>query len=120
MRVLLWLIRTQCAQGMGNLLNGEECNLGFALRKLLTEYNMKPILTRPQHRFYTDHKRYFETVIDVHQFSYVCRRGFSTMKFGFNACLGCSHHAQDSAPHHDLGCRHDGRGYTVVCGVLPF
>ena len=72
---------------MANFLNSDEVHLGFALRKLLTEYNMKPILTRPQHRFYTDGSTYFEAVIDVHLFSYVCRRGFSTMKFALPRTL---------------------------------
>jgi hypothetical protein len=79
------MVSLPAGQGMGNFLNPDQCQLGFALRKLLTEYNMKPVLTRPQHRFYTDHRTYFEAVIDVHQFSYVCRRGFSTMKLAFVA-----------------------------------
>jgi hypothetical protein len=65
---------------MANFLNRAECKLGFALSKLLTEYNMKPILTRPQHRFYTDHQTYFEAVLDIHQFSYICRRGFTSLR----------------------------------------
>ena len=66
---------------MANLLNRAECGLGYALNKLLTEYNMKPILTRPQHRFYTDGRSYFETDLDVHTFSYICRRGLGMMKY---------------------------------------
>ena len=66
---------------MAIFVNKDECNLGFALSKLLTEYNMKPILTRPQHRFYTDNQSYFEVDLDIHQFSYICRRGFTSLKF---------------------------------------
>lgn len=67
-------------KAMVNVLNTPELDLGFALRKLMTEYNMKPILTRPQHQFFTDNRTYFEIDLDVHLFGYLARKGFSMLK----------------------------------------
>ena len=67
-------------KGMANFLNPEEVELNFALRKLLIEYNMKPVLTRPQHSFHTDGRSYFEVDLDVHIFGYVARKGWATLK----------------------------------------
>ena len=66
---------------MVNVLNTPDLDLGFALRRLMTEYNMRPILTRPQHHFHTDNVNYFEIDIDVHVFSYVARKGLSMLRF---------------------------------------
>ncbi len=66
---------------MANLLNPAECSLGFTLKKLLVEYNMKPVLTRPQHRFYTNNATYLEIDVDVHIFGYVARKGLSSLKY---------------------------------------
>jgi Protein ENHANCED DISEASE RESISTANCE 2, C-terminal len=46
--------------------------------RLLRNYNGKPLLTRPQHRFYSSSQgQYAEVVIDVHSFAYIARRAFS-------------------------------------------
>ncbi len=66
---------------MVNLFNPGDCNLGFALRKLLVEYNMKPVLTRPQHRFYTDGATYFEVDVDIHSFAYIPRKALPSIRF---------------------------------------
>jgi hypothetical protein len=52
------------------LINTDEVNLG----RLLTGYNGKPFLSRPQHRFFRG-ANYFEIVIDVHSFTYAARKG---------------------------------------------
>jgi hypothetical protein len=65
---------------MANFLNPEQVNMGFALRRLLTEYNAKPVLSRPQHTFHTDNESYFEVDIDVHQFNYVARKGMGMIR----------------------------------------
>jgi hypothetical protein len=45
--------------------------------RLLRNYNGKPILTRPQHRFYSDPAgTYFEMDFDVHRYAYIARRAF--------------------------------------------
>eukprot|EP00053_Salpingoeca_punica_P012942 m.116295 g.116295 ORF g.116295 m.116295 type:complete len:398 (+) comp16070_c0_seq1:261-1454(+) len=67
-------------KAMANFLNSESVNMGFALRRLLTEYNAKPVLSRPQHSFFTDGESYFEVDIDVHQFNYVARKGMGMIR----------------------------------------
>lgn len=67
-------------KAMVNTLNTPDLDIGYTLRKLMTEYNMKPILTRPQHQFYTDHVNYFEVDLDVHLFGYVARKGLSMLR----------------------------------------
>ena len=51
--------------------------LSGAELRLLRSYNGKPLLTRPQHRFYTSAKgQYVEIDIDVHCYAYIARRAF--------------------------------------------
>lgn len=64
---------------MANLLNASQLGVGSALSRLLAEYNMKPVLTRPQHRFFTDLRTYFEIDVDVHSFGYLARKGLSML-----------------------------------------
>ncbi len=61
-------------------MNPEQCNFPGLLRKLIAEYNMKPLLTRPQHTFHTDGRTYFEADIDVHLFGFIGRRGFAAAR----------------------------------------
>eukprot|EP00040_Diaphanoeca_grandis_P007751 m.42171 g.42171 ORF g.42171 m.42171 type:complete len:300 (-) comp19020_c0_seq2:81-980(-) len=61
-------------------LNVDDIEVGSVVKKLLHQYNMKPILTRPQHEFHTDGKTYFEIDIDVNQFGYLVRSSWSSMK----------------------------------------
>ncbi len=61
---------------MGHLRNPEDLGLNFVLRKVVTEYDMKPVLTRPQHFWFTDRKTYIECDIDIHQFNQLGRRTF--------------------------------------------
>lgn len=45
---------------------------------LLKKYNDTPLLTRPQHRYYSDPAgRYFEIDLDVHNYAYLARRALS-------------------------------------------
>jgi len=45
--------------------------------KLLVNYNDKPVLTRPQHRFYFG-PGYVEVVLDIHAWAYLARKAFSS------------------------------------------
>lgn len=60
--------------------NLSEVDVGSVVRKLVVDYNMKPLLTRPQHSFHTDGKTYFEVDIDVNLFGYMARKGFSSLR----------------------------------------
>jgi len=51
------------AQMMVSSLNLEDMDVGGMVKKLLNDYNMKPLLTRPQHFFHTDGQTYFEVDI---------------------------------------------------------
>ena len=45
--------------------------------RLLRNYNCKPLLTRPQQRFFSGPNRaYLEVDIDLHSYAYLARRGF--------------------------------------------
>ena len=41
--------------------------------RLINNYNDKPILTRPQHRFYRG-EHYCEIDVDVHNYAYLARK----------------------------------------------
>ncbi len=68
-------------QAIPNFMNPEQCNFPTLLRKLIADYNMKPLLTRPQHTFHTDGSTYFEADIDVHLFGFIGRRGFAAARY---------------------------------------
>lgn len=43
--------------------------------RLLINYNDKPIMTRPQHRYFRG-EHYFEIDVDVHNYAYIARKAF--------------------------------------------
>ncbi len=45
--------------------------------KLLVNYNDKPVLTRPQQRFYFG-PNYMEVTLDIHAWAYLARKAFSS------------------------------------------
>ncbi len=74
---------TTHTQAIINVLNCADLNFSSALSRLINEYNMKPVLTRPQHRFFTDGATYFEIDVDVHTFGYVARKGLSMLRYAY-------------------------------------
>ena len=65
---------------MGNWLNADSVEMGMITKRLLVEYNQRPVLTRPQHTFFSDNTSYFEADVDVHIFGYLPRKSFNVLR----------------------------------------
>ena len=54
----------------------KEGPLGSAEHSLLLKYNDKPLLTRPQQKFFTG-PNYLEVDLDIHSYAWLARKAFS-------------------------------------------
>mmetsp|Transcript_28747 Transcript_28747/g.75456 ORF Transcript_28747/g.75456 Transcript_28747/m.75456 type:complete len:296 (-) Transcript_28747:179-1066(-) len=70
---------------IASLLNPEETKFGRLTLAAVNKYNMKPFLSRPQHKFFKG-PSYFEIDIDVHEFGYIPRSTWQAIKANVAQC----------------------------------